>query len=233
MAHSPNPHHDTTAEKIEALQSSYEDGIAHIEAGQWEEATYALAGPSLQDYKGANVLYAYATARGALSQNSWESAEAPLGDIPDDYTGDLSDIINKDKPDLVATVEKLKKQYLWDSAQLELLSFRWGRETDSFVSATGEVKNVGKEPLDAVEAVVTFRTSDGTLIKTESALVKYDPVMPGQTTPFEVITTYNPMMKTANIQFATILGISSPPATDERSNGEMLGTRYNNTPPRY
>ena len=43
-------------------------------------------------------------------------------------------------------------------------------------------------------------------MKADTALVEYNPLMPGQTTPFKVMSTYNPVMKKCTIAFKEMFG---------------------------
>lgn len=88
---------------------------------------------------------------------------------------------------------------------LELQGWRW-RSESSFVIAEGQARNIGGTPLRNVEAVVTFVTDRGELVTSEGALLEFNPVMPGQTSPFKVMATYNPAIKDARITFKTLFG---------------------------
>ncbi len=59
----------------------------------------------------------------------------------------------------------------------------------------GEVRNVSDERLDSVMAVVRFQDEAGTFVTSESAMIEYQPLMPGQTSPFKVATTNNPRIR--------------------------------------
>ena len=63
------------------------------------------------------------------------------------------------------------------------------------------MKNVSGAPLENLLAVVIFRTEDGTFVTSADSLLDFNPVMPGQTTPFSVMTTWNPLIKTGAITF--------------------------------
>jgi hypothetical protein len=91
--------------------------------------------------------------------------------------------------------------------QLILLDWHWGEEV-GFAIAEGQVKNVSSEPLHHIEAVIIFLTSNGELITSDSALLQYDPIMPGQISPFKVTATYNPLMTKASINFKFLIGPS-------------------------
>ena len=74
----------------------------------------------------------------------------------------------------------------------------------------GEVKNISNTKLENVVAVVNFRTEDGTLVKSDEALIDYDVLMPGQTSPFEVLTTDNPAIKKLGLSFRIFWGDPIP-----------------------
>jgi hypothetical protein len=57
------------------------------------------------------------------------------------------------------------------------------------------------EPLEHVAALVTWYTKGGAFVKRASALIEYDPIMPGQKSPFSVETTDNPLMTTFTVEF--------------------------------
>jgi hypothetical protein len=89
---------------------------------------------------------------------------------------------------------------------LELLSLRDRRSSTSHVRVTGEVRNISDDRLSGVLAVVTWRTASGALVVADEALLEYNPLMPGQATPFETISTYNPEMSTYSVAFRTLSG---------------------------
>lgn len=89
--------------------------------------------------------------------------------------------------------------------QLELQSWHWGEEY-SHAIAEGTVKNISGENLRNVTAVVTFMSKDGSFITSSDALVDYNPILPGQTSPFKVITTHNPAMRRARVEFKELMG---------------------------
>ena len=88
---------------------------------------------------------------------------------------------------------------------LELLSFRCEKQ-HSYVFVRGEVRNVSNQPIEHLMAVGVFRAEDGTLIKSGDSLVEYDPLMPGQASPFSVGETDNPLIKRCEIAFKTMWG---------------------------
>lgn len=74
------------------------------------------------------------------------------------------------------------------------------------MNVSGEVTNNTSESLEAVEAVATFYTAQGEFVKTSSALVEYNPILSGQTSPFTVLDTGNPRISSVKIAFKYLLG---------------------------
>ena len=98
-----------------------------------------------------------------------------------------------------------KKQQAKANSKLHLLSWHWGEEYD-YVIAEGEVKNLTGQSIESVTALVTWYDSNGIIITSDDAFIEYDPLMPGQTSPFKVMARYNPEMKKASIRFKQLLG---------------------------
>lgn len=88
---------------------------------------------------------------------------------------------------------------------LELLSHRC-EERHGYLFAIGEVKNISSIKLENLMAVGEFRSKAGELISVEDALLEYNPLMPGQKSPFEVGTRPNPMSTGCSIDFKTLRG---------------------------
>lgn len=93
--------------------------------------------------------------------------------------------------------------------QLELLSFRCYEEYGYFI-IEGEVKNISSESLKSVEAVGTTYTETGEFVKSSEALIEYDPILPGQTSPFKVMMTTNPAITKCNVGFKEFWGTTIP-----------------------
>ena len=70
----------------------------------------------------------------------------------------------------------------------------------------GAVKNVSAFRQKNVQAVGSFYTSDSQFISSGTALVEYDPVLPGQTTPFKVMARTNPAYARCKIEFKEFWG---------------------------
>lgn len=88
---------------------------------------------------------------------------------------------------------------------LELQSWSWHIEYD-YAIAEGTVKNISSTSLKNVQAIVTFHDKAGGFITSDDALIEYDPILPGQTSPFKVMARHNPAMKNAGIDFKQLMG---------------------------
>ncbi|MCE5200531.1 MAG: FxLYD domain-containing protein [Armatimonadota bacterium] len=90
--------------------------------------------------------------------------------------------------------------------QLQLKTWSWSSESEDFVKVEGQVTNLTDEKLENVTAVASFYDSNGEFITSDDALIDYNPILPGQTSPFSVISRYNPAMKKAQIEFKELSG---------------------------
>lgn len=84
---------------------------------------------------------------------------------------------------------------------LELLASRGYRSSSSYLSVEGQVKNVSGKPIDRLVAVTTWFTKDDQFIASDSAMVEYQPLLHGQTSPFKTITKRNPEMTRFSVEF--------------------------------
>lgn len=88
---------------------------------------------------------------------------------------------------------------------LEVQSWRCSKEY-SYIFVTGEVKNISSQPLKSVLAVGEFRTKAGEFVKSADALIDYNPILPGQTSPFKAGTTDNPQIQGCQLAFKQLFG---------------------------
>ena len=80
------------------------------------------------------------------------------------------------------------------------------RQEYGYQICEGEVRNVSSERLENVMVEVRFKDRTGSFIKSEDALISYQPLMPGQTSPFKVGTSANPMIWHYTIGFKQMFG---------------------------
>lgn len=88
---------------------------------------------------------------------------------------------------------------------LELSSWNLTKEY-GYVIAQGQVKNISSTRLDNVMAVITLWTKNKEFVTTADALIDYNPILPGQTSPFRVGHTDNPAITNATIDFKALMG---------------------------
>jgi hypothetical protein len=100
--------------------------------------------------------------------------------------------------------EKEEREYR-ASCHLELTSSRWSKDY-GYAIYEGQVKNISNLKLENVQAVVTWYDKNDNMITSSSALIEYNPILPGQSSPFKVIKTYNPAMEKASIEFTRLMG---------------------------
>ena len=80
------------------------------------------------------------------------------------------------------------------------------RKEQPYLICEGEVRNITGQPLDSVMAEIRFKDQAGTFVKAESALIDYQPLMPGQTSPFKVYTMGNPQIWHFSFGFREMFG---------------------------
>lgn len=103
-----------------------------------------------------------------------------------------------------------------DAATLIVESWHW--EADArigLVTVEGLVTNNSRQPLENVEVVATFRTSERQLVTSETSLIEYNPILAGQTSPFKVIVRYNPAINACSVGFKNLAGVSIDYASEE------------------
>ena len=88
---------------------------------------------------------------------------------------------------------------------MEIVSSSWTKEY-GYATYEGQVKNVSSLKLENVQAVVTWYDKNGNMITSDSALIEYNPILPGQSSPFKVMKTYNPAMEKAGVEFSHLMG---------------------------
>lgn len=88
---------------------------------------------------------------------------------------------------------------------LELQKWHWYEEYD-YAIAEGTIKNISSKSLNNVLAVLMIYDKQGNFIKSDTALIEYRPILPGQISPFKVMSSFNPAMGKASIDFKSFSG---------------------------
>lgn len=76
----------------------------------------------------------------------------------------------------------------------------------AFFHVEGQVKNLTDKPLESVMVVTSWYGKDDTFVKKAEALIDFNPILPGQTSPFSTITSGNPAMSKYTVEFKHLLG---------------------------
>ncbi len=91
--------------------------------------------------------------------------------------------------------------------EVALVSTR-GYESDGggYWIVEGQVTNISDAPIKNLEAVSTWYTKADEFITTDSALVDFNPILPGQTSPFKTMSRGNPAMSKFAVEFKQLMG---------------------------
>lgn len=103
------------------------------------------------------------------------------------------------------------------SAKLAVENWSWHRSF-GYAIAEGLVTNITGISISNIEAVVTFYSEDNAFISSGTALIDYQPLLAGQSSPFTVYTTLNPAMSHARLEFKEFFGGTI--STIERSSAD-------------
>ena len=68
------------------------------------------------------------------------------------------------------------------------------------------MKNISDGPLRGVEVVASWYDKNGNFITSDSAVIEYSPIMPGQKSPFKTISRANPLMQRYTVSFKQLFG---------------------------
>jgi hypothetical protein len=120
--------------------------------------------------------------------------------------------------DAQAEVAALRKQSAPASSSpwLALLNAR-ARPSDSrlYFVVEGQVRNLTNEPLHHMGASVSWLDRNGKFVAAERNLIDYDPILPGQVSPFHVMSSRNPEITGYSLEFVEWIG-GTVPWVDQR-----------------
>jgi putative peptidoglycan binding protein len=89
----------------------------------------------------------------------------------------------------------------------QLVVTNWSCHSEySYMITEGQVENISGKSLENITVVASYYTASGDFVTSDSALVEYNPLLPGQRTPFKTITRGNPAIKGCNINFKHFWG---------------------------
>jgi len=123
--------------------------------------------------------------------------------------GSLSSQIAKAKKKREAEEREQYRRLARAGSVLEVTAFGWSKEY-SYAIVEGAVKNISSQSLRNVEAVAIFEDKSGGFITSDSALIEYNPILAGQSSPFRVGARWNPAMATCRIEFKQLMGGELP-----------------------
>jgi len=171
------------------LEMDEEQGIAHLRTAS--DSGSALATKELAEcyHKGRGVPKDRQNAKllldKAIEQAKWQRETS----------------VQEDAEKLARKWQQLEK------ATLVVTSWHWKADRDvGFVTVEGLVQNNSRERLKGVQVLATFLTGGGDLVTSDSSFIEYNPVLPGQTSPFKVMVKYNPAMATCSLGFKFFAG---------------------------
>ena len=101
--------------------------------------------------------------------------------------------------------EKVKHQQRLENA--DILVKDWKCRTEyGYTRTTGIIKNVSGRRLENVQVVSVYKTLEGAFVESSSSMIEYNPLMPGQSSPFRAIGARNPIIGSCEVSFKTIDG---------------------------
>ncbi len=221
------------AELVVNKESNYSAGLEFMAAGQIAEALEFFVKVEQVDPNYADLTQQIERARKLANDKKEQSLLAELKQVSDPHAKvRLYEQLNKLRPEsreyalqlernktAAAELDKQRvrkrvEEQRRAAAKLEVLDWTWSTE-HGYAKLEGQVRNRTSASLRNVAAVATYYTSDGTFITSDSALIDYNPILPGQTSPFSILTQENPAMKKASLNFKKLLGGTIPWAKAE------------------
>ena len=88
-----------------------------------------------------------------------------------------------------------------------------------YVECEGFVENISGEPLENINVVILWYDDAGTPISSDLGLISYNPILPGQQSPWAIMREHNPAITTFRIEFKEFFG-GTIPHRDDRPNEE-------------
>ena len=77
--------------------------------------------------------------------------------------------------------------------------------SSSYITCEGFVTNLTTSSLSNVQVVIVFEV-DGNPVASDTSFITYDPLLPGQQSPWKVITRDNPAFTTRTVEFKLFAG---------------------------
>lgn len=96
--------------------------------------------------------------------------------------------------------------------------WHWGRTAGgAYVEAEGRVTNNSGSTLRNIQALVEYETADGQFITSDYGTIELRDLLPRQSSPFSVLTPYNPAMSRARLRIREFFGSVIPAITRDNA----------------
>lgn len=83
--------------------------------------------------------------------------------------------------------------------------WNWSASGD-YIHIEGEIRNVTTERIEGIKIILTFYDKSQRLVTSDISYANFDPIMPGQTSPYTSMISANPAIDTYTVQFSTRSG---------------------------
>lgn len=100
---------------------------------------------------------------------------------------------------------RLEAERIANRPPLKVHSWRCSNE-HGFVKVHGAVTNQSDRAINRLMVTAIYTTGNGDVVKTSDAMVDFQPLLPGQRSPFSTMTTDNPAIRSCNVTFRTMSG---------------------------
>lgn len=109
-----------------------------------------------------------------------------------------------------AAAEERARQRRIENAILIVENWNWANSSSSYDRVEGLVTNNTSQPIRSIVAEARFYDANDNFVHSDDALIDYNPLLPGQSSPFDVIVRRNPGFKLARLYFRTFGGQALP-----------------------
>jgi hypothetical protein len=152
----------------------------------------------------------YKTIKGAVASKGYPNAISLVDNFEKEYprSNRLREL-RQIKKNSQREIAKQKEQRLKAGSDVELVKWSWLRRGE-FFEITGQVKNISNKSLTNVMVVATMYDKNETFITSGEALISYNPLLVGQTSPFKKMVRRNPAMEKAAVTFKYLMGGTIP-----------------------
>jgi hypothetical protein len=108
-------------------------------------------------------------------------------------------------PDGLVSTPQQEMDRRCKEAVLRVEGWTWKKYHDDMF-AEGTVTNISGGLLRNVTVRVTYWTAPGVVVSSDVALIEYNPILPGESSPFKVVSLYNAAVARGKLKFAILRG---------------------------